>query len=89
MLKNIIWHKLDWECSTFHPKMEHEIKLSNVVSVWETIKDYLTIIELLQIHWHLTCYSAREVIKEWPCEYLSQLPVIIIFILEQLLKNLV
>ena len=89
MLKNIIRHKLDRECTTFDPKVEHQIELSYVVSIRETIKDYLTIIELLQIHWHLACYSACEVIKEWSCEYFRQLPVIIIFILEQLLKNLV
>ena len=89
MLKNVIRHKLDRECSTFDPKMEHYIELSNVVSVWETIKDYLTIIELFQVHRHLTGYSARKVIKEWPCKYLSQLLIIIVFILKQLLKNLV
>ena len=71
MLKNVIRHKVDRECSTFDPEVKHYIELSDVVSVWETIKDYLTIIELFQIHRHLACYSACEVIKEWSCEYLS------------------
>ena len=89
MLKNIIWHKINRKLSLLKPQMQHQVELSNIVSIWKTIEDYLTIITLFQVHGNLARGSACKVIQERPSEYFCQLFIIVIFISEHLLKNLI